>query len=708
MKNTVFTVIAVLLLLATAQFAVGVPTYEFGPEAEITIYNDGDKKILVSQAEVQKVGNKSVWVTDGWWPIEPGESQGFFRQWYAVGPLYFRFLEVVHSTHLIEDTPTARTYEDRAREIIPAHGRGFYARDSQATGFTGKWKDSVSLLAPWGGTYPPYRASADNALVTFDYTNFPLGVSARSSADWEDGHFSNPPHPPELDSMLFVEHWSTKMDWDEFTQTTTYIDVDVDKWKSEGLIRNNPRNAKYPRKRWTNEMLDTLRLERGTYHRYPFRDIRLGGNKPVPVTIDGLEIPSTIRTPALGGNAFIIFEQYGNTCGPTSLEMVLHYYKKRVTMKEIWWAGDIDSVEYGTWPGEMRQALNELGVPAHLYDADTEGYRNDPFERLRSYVDGNRPPCILIRYDDRNDTARYHWVVVVGYHYDSDAGIDEYLIADPHGKFRWENRFQLNKVWSFEGDESFGYWQGGFDPDSKAYWTHLAVDLAADPYTAIVPRNGATSHYPGYWTEMRFKKIEGTREWWGGKRDWDVTFSFNYSFDFYTVSEIRLNHWGAAGYVKSSRRVDDDKVELWGRIEDGKWKRGELDVMVRTFRKERVPSNKPKIDPSGITAEIIGAPAQVVATRLLPNYPNPFNPETWIPYQLSAPADVAVSIYAVDGQLVRRLDLGQMPSGVYRSRARAAYWDGQNAQGEPVASGVYFYTFTAGDFKATRKMVIRK
>ena len=95
-------------------------------------------------------------------------------------------------------------------------------------------------------------------------------------------------------------------------------------------------------------------------------------------------------------------------------------------------------------------------------------------------------------------------------------------------------------------------------------------------------------------------------------------------------------------------------------------------------------------------------------TVLLANYPNPFNPETWIPYQLAEPAEVNVSIYSADGKPVRTLELGQMPAGAYADKDRAAYWDGRNAQGEPVASGVYFYTLQAGDFKATRKMVIRK
>ena len=95
-------------------------------------------------------------------------------------------------------------------------------------------------------------------------------------------------------------------------------------------------------------------------------------------------------------------------------------------------------------------------------------------------------------------------------------------------------------------------------------------------------------------------------------------------------------------------------------------------------------------------------------TLLLPNYPNPFNPETWIPYQLAKSSDVTVSIYSVGGRLVRTLKLGHQPAGIYKSRSHAAYWDGKNALGESVASGLYFYTLTAGDFTATRKMLIRK
>ena len=95
-------------------------------------------------------------------------------------------------------------------------------------------------------------------------------------------------------------------------------------------------------------------------------------------------------------------------------------------------------------------------------------------------------------------------------------------------------------------------------------------------------------------------------------------------------------------------------------------------------------------------------------TALLANYPNPFNPETWIPYQLAQPANVTLQIYGVDGNLIRTLSLGHQDQGIYFDRKRAAYWDGKNAVRESVASGIYYYTLIAGEFTATRKMLILK
>ena len=95
-------------------------------------------------------------------------------------------------------------------------------------------------------------------------------------------------------------------------------------------------------------------------------------------------------------------------------------------------------------------------------------------------------------------------------------------------------------------------------------------------------------------------------------------------------------------------------------------------------------------------------------TTLLPNYPNPFNPETWIPYRLAREAEVAITIYDTKGTLVRRLALGNQAAGYYAERGKAAYWDGRNEDGETVTSGIYIYQFRAGDYAASRRMVIVK
>jgi PKD repeat protein/sugar lactone lactonase YvrE/nitrous oxidase accessory protein NosD len=129
-----------------------------------------------------------------------------------------------------------------------------------------------------------------------------------------------------------------------------------------------------------------------------------------------------------------------------------------------------------------------------------------------------------------------------------------------------------------------------------------------------------------------------------------------------------------------------------------------------------------KGDPSTLTfrmAELYDRNAVPIATRiinpvhespgeslLLQNFPNPFNPETWIPYQLEKGGEIFVYIYNINGELVRRLDIGYKPSGFYTGRDTAAYWDGRNESGERVASGVYFYRICAGDFMAVKKLVI--
>jgi len=107
----------------------------------------------------------------------------------------------------------------------------------------------------------------------------------------------------------------------------------------------------------------------------------------------------------------------------------------------------------------------------------------------------------------------------------------------------------------------------------------------------------------------------------------------------------------------------------------------------------------------GQVKQAAGTPAE---TAFLPNYPNPFNPETWIPFDLHDGAEVTISIHDVDGRIVRRLDLGMYPAGTYRTRDRAAHWDGRNEQGELVSSGVYFAELRAGNYRNTRRVAVRK
>ena len=95
-------------------------------------------------------------------------------------------------------------------------------------------------------------------------------------------------------------------------------------------------------------------------------------------------------------------------------------------------------------------------------------------------------------------------------------------------------------------------------------------------------------------------------------------------------------------------------------------------------------------------------------TELLPNYPNPFNPETWIPYRLAEDAFVTLIIYDLSGRLVRTLEVGHRIASVYENRSKAIYWDGRNEVGEQVASGVYFYNLSTGNYSATRKMLVVK
>ena len=111
------------------------------------------------------------------------------------------------------------------------------------------------------------------------------------------------------------------------------------------------------------------------------------------------------------------------------------------------------------------------------------------------------------------------------------------------------------------------------------------------------------------------------------------------------------------------------------------------------------------VDPFGLRVTTL---ARVKRTALLQNFPNPFNPETWIPYRLGADAEVSLRIYDVQGQLMRRLELGEQVAGEYSTRDRATHWDGRNSRGEQVSSGIYFYQLSIPPFHQTKRMVVAK
>ena len=134
-----------------------------------------------------------------------------------------------------------------------------------------------------------------------------------------------------------------------------------------------------------------------------------------------------------------------------------------------------------------------------------------------------------------------------------------------------------------------------------------------------------------------------------------------------------------------------------------------VDRIEQWLREARLVSDGSNLFRQGIAnLELLIDLAVPIETVLLPNYPNPFNPETWIPYDLAEDANVHIHIYNLRGESIRQLSIGFQAAGTYRTQSRAAYWDGCNAIGEPVSSGTYFYTLQAGQVKVSRKMIIKK
>ncbi|MBT3269682.1 hypothetical protein HN371_21235 [Candidatus Poribacteria bacterium] len=177
---------------------------------------------------------------------------------------------------------------------------------------------------------------------------------------------------------------------------------------------------------------------------------------------------------------------------------------------------------------------------------------------------------------------------------------------------------------------------------------------------------------------------------------------------------------GAGRSVSASLVILDSDVEvISGFVTHDSWPAGEarnnnglvLDISPNATPHEVhavLSVSAEDVDPRQFSFTFPIVAAQVATTALLANFPNPFNPETWIPFDLSEAADVTVTVYDARGMVIRRLDLGRLAPGPYRDRRAAAYWDGRNDVGEPVTSGAYVYELRAGAHRDMRRMIVRK
>ena len=359
----------------------------------------------------------------------------------------------------------------------------------------------------------------------------------------------------------------------------------------------------------------------------------------------------------------------------------------------------------GTLPHEMAIGLNKLfPFPTEVRNGTGDADSQKRF--LEDQISRSCPPIILLKLKRRV----LHWVVVVGY----DTLTKKFLIADPSnskkswGKFKWME-------WSHKpncGPSLMDAWSlkylGDKDCPLDVLWVpgaaaSLLLLSGGTQYFAVVPTEAPPYHDPIKSQTFRIKTggaIDPRKrayEWdWvleGDETDAGVVIDCKWSFARKKDSVVSV-----------ICNEGEKKVTVSGKPEAGLGQRIDVDMFLTVYYEGELDLTLISAPP----APSIVLSGTAINTSLLPNYPNPFNPETWIPYQLSEPADVTLTIYDIQGRVVRALDLGHQRAGMYHSRSRAAHWDGRNAVGEPVASGLYFYTLKAGDFTATRKMLIRK
>ena len=404
----------------------------------------------------------------------------------------------------------------------------------------------------------------------------------------------------------------------------------------------------------------------------------------------------------------------------------------------------------GVSPDEVESGLKVFGV-----DGTLSNVSSNRVNRLREPVLQSRPPIILERYTVKD----YHYVVVIGY----DTKKNMFLVADPNGFFQWrpwdkgtlDEGVEYTSIVAIErendpkidlddrrGAPTYDPPRVPVKPISKPRLS-LSWDLEYDsthplafiPETVVdtgVAWNAWVSGRP-FTDNLMFVPDKAPEHHHLESESFLVSVVGPISYDPLAYLPLNWRGWarrysvgGKAesalfgyepGLAKAENpKIDNNKVTVSGRVAAGPnvsitvkkfgisftlKARGSLDGVLTVYYSPDAAASAPSVLHTVSSISL-------TESALLPNYPNPFNPETWIPYQLAKPAEVTLTIYSIDGKLIRTLALGHQDAGAYHSKARAAYWDGRNELGERVASGIYFYTFIAGDFSATRKMLIMK
>ena len=356
---------------------------------------------------------------------------------------------------------------------------------------------------------------------------------------------------------------------------------------------------------------------------------------------------------------------------------------------------------------EVRHTLGSVSFTNGLASSIYSG-RSDTVEVIARSKIGTPLPGVTIRFTSSSSNLRFT----------TSSG----RTSTSSGKFKTtvQTRNKTSGSWNSTGTT---YTTNRTDKIT-ATASYLGHSRSASDSTKVMPssreRQTAAEHFGSrhagtfgardwYWTGWRTVSLSSSEcrtvlHWWGYASVSVVDDPFVDEEDIRNEDPRAIKKVGTRSW-QVRVRIREHKVEqneVWVRV------KARCEFIDDTFGAPSLPqlSQHPETHHLSETwQQLSQVPSQ---TALLPNYPNPFNPETWIPYHLSDPAEVALSIYSTDGRLVRTLALGHQDAGIYESKSRAAYWDGRNSVGERVASGLYFYTLTAGDFADTGKMLIMK